>query len=264
MSGFSKEWLSLREPLDLAARNHDVEAAFCAELPRDGCRILDLGSGAGSTVAALSPVLPGPVEWILADHDPGLLRVAENRLYEPQPITISLQEIDLAKDLEQLPFAEVDAVTTSAFLDLVSADFLTRLVACVVTSKKPFLASLSYDGRMSLAESNELDDDVRLAVNHHQTTDKGFGPALGPQAAGRATELFRSSGYRVVEGWSNWDAGSLDGGFLTELLSGCVRVAGESGLEAHRLDQWWDMRQGQIADGSLSVSVGHVDFVAML
>jgi hypothetical protein len=54
VSGFSATWLALREPLDLAARNKEVEAAFFEALPAEDPKILDLASGAGSTVAALA------------------------------------------------------------------------------------------------------------------------------------------------------------------------------------------------------------------
>jgi len=58
MSGFSSKWLSLREPLDIAARNRAVEQSFLEQLPGGSPKILDLASGAGSTVAALKDRLP--------------------------------------------------------------------------------------------------------------------------------------------------------------------------------------------------------------
>lgn len=44
------------------------------------------------------------------------------------------------------------------------------------------------------------------------------------------------SGYRVVEGWLDWDVGFWDSGFLIEFFFGCVCVVGESGLEVYWLD----------------------------
>lgn len=263
MSGFSKDWLALREPLDLAARNSAVENVFCAELEKTGGRILDLGSGAGSTIAALSQVLKRPVDWVLSDNDKALLDAAAQRIYDPSPASVSLLETDLSRDLEQLPFKEADGVTTSAFLDLVSVSFLDRLATCIVSADLPFLASLSYDGRMVLTPGDRLDKDISSAINRDQITDKGFGPALGPAAAEYMIELLRSHGYAVTEGRSDWKAGAEEGEFLIEYLSGCAGVARRAGVNGADMERWWDRRRSQIADRALSVSVGHVDFAAI-
>ena len=59
MSGFSAEWLALREPYDLRARNPAVLDAVAAFLkPRPSVRVVDLACGTGSTLRALSPHLP--------------------------------------------------------------------------------------------------------------------------------------------------------------------------------------------------------------
>ena len=157
MSGFSAEWLALREPLDLAARNAAVEAAFFDCLPARPLRILDLASGAGSTVAALDGRLPRKADWLLTDHDPDLLKTAAARFEGAGRGNIELRRVDLAADLETLPFADVDAVTTSAFLDLVSEDFLVRLADILALSGKPFLSGWLRVGRKAGLDTARLD-----------------------------------------------------------------------------------------------------------
>lgn len=262
MSGFSSEWLALREPFDLAARNVDVEAEFLARLPAGPVHVLDLASGAGSTPAALDRKLNQRADWLLTDHDPDLLEVAGMRWREDAPGRVSIRPVDLARDLEQLPFGDVDAVTTSAFLDLVSEEFLVRLADQVVEAQKPFLASLTYDGRTAFEPRHALDDDLRKALNADQKTDKGFGRGLGPDAARRAIELFQAKGYRVVHGTSDWRTGPQSDGFLREFLGGWIRVGRQSGLEGTALDAWWQGRLRQIGAGELTVTVGHIDFSA--
>jgi SAM-dependent methyltransferase len=263
MTGFSPEWLALREPVDLAARNEAVEIAFFAALGSDRLRILDLASGAGSTVSALSRrrgrSVGSSVEWLLTDYDPALLEVAGQRWQE----CVTTRQIDLARDLEKLPFTEVDAVTTSAFLDLVSESFLVRLVEQVVQAKKPFLASLTYDGRAAFAPQLAFDAAVLNAHNTHQLSDKGFGAALGPAAAGRAIQLFEDHGYRVVQGRSDWQADHGSANFLRELLEGWHNVGRQVALDEAELEDWWSQRQRQIGSGALSLTVGHVDFAAL-
>ncbi|PVB60680.1 class I SAM-dependent methyltransferase [Labrenzia sp. 011] len=262
MSGFSSEWLALREPLDLAARNAGVEEAFLAQLPERPLRILDLASGAGSTIAALQGKFRQPVNWLLTDHDPALLEVAAARWDRGAASGVETRQVDLAGDLEGLPLADVEAVTTSAFLDLVSDEFLLRLTDRIVRSGKPFLASLTYDGRTAFEPSHPFDAEMCASLNAHQKSDKGFGPALGPDAAARAAGLFEDRGYRVVRGPSDWQAGSAASGFLQEFLQGWVRVGRETGLDKTALEAWWRDRQNKIRSGELHAEVGHLDFAA--
>ena len=59
MSAFSREWLALREPYDLAARNPAVLTTLAATLAdRDSLAIVDLACGAGATLRAISSRLP--------------------------------------------------------------------------------------------------------------------------------------------------------------------------------------------------------------
>jgi hypothetical protein len=220
---------------------------------------MDLASGAGSTVSALARHRSTSIEWLLTDYDPALLEVAGQRWQD----RVTTRQIDLASDLEELPFAEVDAVTTSAFLDLVAEPFLVRLVDQVVKARKPFLASLTYDGRAVFTPQLSLDAALLTAHNTHQLSDKGFGPALGPAAAMRAIELFRDRGYKVVQGRSDWQADSSSADFLKELLGGWCNVGREVALDEAELAQWWSLRQEHITSGQLTLSVGHVDFTAL-
>ena len=122
MSGFSAEWLALREPYDLRARNPTVLDAVAAALePLASVRIVDLACGTGSTVRALSPPLPARQSWKLVDNDLGLLAraAATPRAKQVAATTVPL---DLNRDLEAALDGPIDLVTTSALLDLVSED----------------------------------------------------------------------------------------------------------------------------------------------
>src|SRR5262249_41692123 len=72
----------------------------------------------------------------------------------------------------------LDLVTTSALPDLVSPEWLDRLVAEVAARRLPFYAALTYDGRAVAAPPQRFDDELLAGFNLHQRTDKGFGPAL--------------------------------------------------------------------------------------
>ena len=76
----------------------------------------------------------------------------------------------------------VDLVTTSALLDLVSAEWLERLAVEAAARRLPVYAALTYQGSASLDPAEPFDLEVIAAVNRHQRRDKGFGLALGPEA----------------------------------------------------------------------------------
>ena len=74
MSGFSVDWLTLREPYDLRARSREVIAAVAASVAAlPSVNVVDLACGTGATVRALTAHLPSRQVWRLADNDLGLL-----------------------------------------------------------------------------------------------------------------------------------------------------------------------------------------------
>src|SRR5581483_1529854 len=181
---FSADWLALREPYDRRARNGEVVAAVATALAAlPSVQVVDLACGTGSTVRALSEHLPRRQNWRLADNDLGLLARAK-AMPLADGVTITAVPVDLNRDLEAALDGPVDLVTTSAFLDLVSRDWLDRLVTEIAARAIPIYAALTYDGRVDISPRDPGDAAIIAAVNKHQTTDKGFGAALGPGAAG--------------------------------------------------------------------------------
>ena len=263
MSGFSAEWLALREPLDLRARNaHVLDAVAAAFQGRQALSIVDVGSGTGSTVRALSARLPKAQAWKLVDNDPVLL--SEAFAYErPAGVAVETQQFDLNGDVGPLFDGGVDLVTASALLDLVSEPWLANLAAAAAARSLPVYMALTYDGRATFSSVDPVDAAVVSAVNAHQRGNKGFGPALGPRAAGSAARIFRTLGYSIVQGESDWIANAADTKFQIELLSGWLHAAGEmGGLSRDTLDGWFSRRRAAAEAGELTLTVGHVDFFA--
>jgi SAM-dependent methyltransferase len=260
MSGFSAQWLALREPYDQAARNRlvldAVAAAFAGVSP---VAVTDLGSGTGSTMRAIAPLLPALQSWRLIDNDETLLVAARRAL--PAGANVATVAFDLARDLEHA-FGACDLVTTSALLDLVSTAWLDRLVASMVRLSRPLYAALSYDGAAVLAPASRHDAIVISSVNCHQLTDKGFGPALGPHAAQTAPERFRRAGFSVVEGRSDWNFGVEDRDIQMEMLTGWAAAAAEIGIARSMLAEWLRERRDHVESGRSTMRVGHVDFFA--
>ena len=263
MSGFSAQWLTLREPYDLRARNRTVLDAVAASLKSHrSVGIVDLACGTGSTLRALSPHLLARQNWKLIDNDLDLLARA-TAVPLANDAAVTAIPLDLDRDLEAALDGAVDLVVTSALLDLVSDTWLDRLAVAMTAHSIPFYAALSYDGRTVFTPADPLDTAIIAAVNAHQLTDKGFGPALGPAAAGFAIAAFEALGYSVVHGTSDWAIGPDDRDLQHEVLSGWADAAHEIGaLSLADTTAWLTRRRDAVTAGRASLVVGHVDFFA--
>jgi hypothetical protein len=236
VTGFAREWLALRAPYDAAARSIGLARRFAAALPARP-RLVDLAAGSGANRRWLAAHLPSATRWILVDDDQALLDgVADARV------------LDLAAALEEI--ARVDGATCSALLDLVSVDWLRRLVAWL--DGRPLLAALSVDGRLGFAPEDGEDAAVIAAFAADQRRDKGFGPALGAAAPDALAALLREAGYRVETAASDWELGPGDGAMLRAMIDGLASVAVNT-------KGWRARRRQQAREGRLHLTVGHVD-----
>lgn len=291
MSGFSLEWLRQREPFDLAARNRDCVASFASALGRCAARplrVLDLAAGSGASFRALAPLIGIDQHWTLTDSDAGLLAAQSVEIAhwaaaagwsnQARPGAVSGSQvhageacwiaqgrvIDLARQLDAIDFTTFDAVTTSAFLDLVSGAWLDRLARLLAEAKLPLLAMLNVDGKRLWHPALPDDAAVLAAFARHQTGDKGFGPALGLAAAPYLAQVLRNAGYEVNLARSDWHIGPDARTMLDPLLDDTVRAACEAHPDqASRFARWGAARRSQLNEGALALEVGHLDLLAL-
>ena len=81
MSGFSPEWLALREPADHRARDGLLSMALADRLQsKPIVRVVDLGCGSGSNIRATYATLGREQHWTLVDYDARLLAAARATL----------------------------------------------------------------------------------------------------------------------------------------------------------------------------------------
>ncbi len=260
---FSADWLALREPFDRRARNPDVLAAIKAAFAgAQDIAVVDLACGTGSTLRAVSPHLSARQNWRLVDNDLSLLARAAPPAALPNVSAVTAP-VDIAHDLEAALDGHLDLVTTSALLDLVSAEWLERFVVETAARRLPVYAALTYDGRITLDPTDPIDAALIDSVNKHQHTNKGFGPALGPDAAAAAVASFERVGYAVAQGPSDWAFGPGDREIQTEIISGWASAAREiAGPPLGELLAWVTRRRDLIASGRSTMRVGHVDLFA--
>ena len=254
MSGFSAEWLALREPADTAARSSAL-AAFVA--PNAGRafqgRLLDLGGGTGANIRYLASRLPSPQMWTLIDDDQALLAKA--------PPHVLTHRADLNRVLDDGELFEGSALlTASALLDLVSERWLAKLVLRCKATAAAALFALNYDGRIACSPEDPEDEDIRKLVNQHQRTDKGFGPALGPDSGARAIALLSAAGYTTRQERSDWKLTSDMRALQRELVTGWAGAASDiAPAKTPAITAWRTRRLAHIDAGRSRIVVGHLD-----
>jgi len=286
-SGFSPEWLALREPLDAQARAPALARLLRQRLSSDTpLRVVDLATGTGANLRWLAPHLGGAQEWLMVDHDRELLRVLpaalgawageagyeaevrDNRVCIAAPsfhARVGVEHLDLVRQLGDLPLGNCRLVTASALLDLVSATWLASLAGRARAAGCDLLFALSYDGRMALAPREPDDDRLRALVNRHQRSDKGFGPALGPSAGAGAADVLRDLGYAVWTRPSDWHIEPRQRAVQDALITAWASAARELEPFAGReIDAWLSRRRGHLNAGRSRITVGHQDLLALL
>jgi SAM-dependent methyltransferase len=278
MSGFSADWLALREPADHAGRNGELLDALAAHFAgRQEVAIVDLGCGTGSNLRATAAHLPPRQRWLLVDHDPALLAAARVRLgrwaeagaeagdglrlrHGGRELHVSFRQADLASDLEHVLASEADLVTAAALFDLVSEAWIERFAKGVASRGAAVYAALTYDGVEIWTPPHPADAEILAAFNDHQRNDKGFGPSAGPQAPAVLARALRAFAYAVRTGASptpfdrDGDAAVIRD--IVDCVSAAARDIGH--VPASRIAEWVRAR----AAGA-SCTIGHTDLLAL-
>ena len=261
--------------------------------PDSRLRIIDLGAGTGSNLRYMAPLLGGAQDWLLVEHDPvlraaqagcmrawagssGLQAVAADALamasgtLPPAGEALVLSgpqfdcrlrgaALDLATQLEDLPLTTGALVCASALLDLVSESWLRALAGRAEKAAVPVWFALTYDGRIECEPAEPEDPRVRQLFNTHQRTDKGFGLALGPDAAWMADQVFTEHGYRTWSRRSDWNIGPGQRELQQALVDGWFEAASQIAGPDPALRDWLRRRLAHIETGRSRLLVGHVD-----
>lgn len=251
---FSADWLALRADADSRARDAGMATRLAKSLPAGPLRILDLGSGTGANLNALSPALPQSQHWVLTDNDTALLE----RVAPPDGVSCDRVTLDLSRDLSALFAPAPDLVTASAFFDLCGPGIIDRIVANTVATGAAFYTVLTYDGREVWTPPHPLDADALAAFHADQRSDKGLGPALGPDATDHLTKAFEAASYDVFVAQSDWELTQNQDADLIRALATGSASAVQSTLGVAKAQEWSTARQDAKA-----VMIGHQDLLAL-
>jgi SAM-dependent methyltransferase len=293
VTGFSVDWLALREPYDREARGmaaHSLELNSLASRLRGGdptLAVLDLACGTGANLRELAPRLSGSQQWTLVDHDPKLLEAlpgvlvawasANDFLFQAKAASMRVEGpgwtaevhplcIDLALELGSLPFGGSRLVTASALLDLVSAPWLDALFGRVRSAGAAVLFALNVDGRVAWDPPIAGDEEVDRLFALHQRRDKGFGPALGVQAVSLAVSRLSAMGYGIVQATSDWRIDASEEAQAAAMLAAMVEGMGAAAIEqdptARSSVSEWIQRRIAVLDKT-HLRVGHQEILAV-
>lgn len=295
-AAFDMEWLNLRELADHRFRSRELvqladrllgqrsrtrvaggPGGSAGDSPADSvpAAILDLASGSGSNMRFVAPLLNGPQRWLLCDVDAALLDCAiggSAGAMEAQGnanrLTATSRVIDLARVIPmQADGRTPDLVTASALLDLVSDDWLARLVERFSDADPAplFLAATVYNGDVRFSPQDPEDEAVLAAFQADMRRDKGFGPALGDRAPAAAEMLLSRRGFHIIMRDSTWrldeDLSAAIGSHrFTELCRRQLQFfADAAGTDARG---WLQRRLAQLRSRRLQILIGHCDLLA--
>lgn len=249
-------WLEEREIADVRSRNLELAKAF-AMVVKSTDQVFDLGCGTMSNFRYLDPLLSMNQNWIGVDHDPGMLRRSEPLVPRTR---VQLREMNLATGVRTLPQGPGFAFTASAFLDLVSKEWIDQFAAHCKDS--PILIAMSTAGQPEWSPIHELDEPIRLRIKSHQNSDHGFGPSLGADAACYLVDQLRHYGCRVVVRETNWILDSRDGTLLSMMIDGIERRV-QSVQDPVDAQVWADRRRLELLKAELRLTVRHLDLLSI-
>lgn len=287
------DWLALREGADARARSAELAGRLRDHLvatrnPGAPLVIRDLGCGTGSMGRWLVPRLPGPQHWFLHDRDRELLTRAHRGLPATAQDGTRVRVDTVPGDVTALVPVDLDGttvVTASALLDLLTAEEVDRIAAVCTAAGCAALLTLTVVGQVAFEPAEELDGVFADAFNAHQRRTVAGRRLLGPDAGAAAVEAFEGRGAVVETRPSPWrltscrrEAHGLDDGsslprrtgsapgseLLEEWLRGWISAACEQRPQlARHAGGYLQRRLAAIAAGELSVTVGHLDVLAL-
>ncbi|HUC67518.1 MAG TPA: class I SAM-dependent methyltransferase [Stellaceae bacterium] len=288
MSGFSLEWLRLRAPFDRAARDMGLARRFAGALRRPAdrpLRLVDLGTGTGANARMLAPVIGGDQDWLLIDDDAVLLGfcAAEQIAWAAREgwgvekagdaviihaagarWRFAARRLDLRRE-PALALADApDGLAFSALADLVSAAWIDALAQVLERRRVPLLSALAVDGRRQWQPADATDRLLYEAFARHQQRDKGFGPPLAGAATVYLGARFAAAGYAVSTAPSDWRVGPEHRALLAAVIEAERRAASDVHPEvAADFAQWAERRRSALDAGTLSLTIGHRDLLAL-
>jgi hypothetical protein len=162
---------------------------------------------------------------------------------------------NLSSNLESVLALPTDLLTAAAFFDLVAEHWLERFCGLL---RSPLYTVLTYNGQEIWHPPEPMDAAMLKAFHAHQQTDKGFGVAAGPNAAGVMEALLKARGFAVSSAQSPWKLAAADRNLIEQLAIGSASAVLETKqVSAEEVSAWRQSRS--LAQ---TCEIGHTDLYA--
>ncbi len=191
MTGFSADWLTLREPFDMRARN--PVSSRCGR--RFACGT-SFGADRrsclrhGIDVARVERATSTPAKLDNLSTTISACWRARRQQQHSDDVVVTAVPLDLNRDLEAALDGPVDLVTTSALLDLVSEPWLERLAVEIAARTIPLYAALSYDGTDRSRSARSARCSYHCGRQCAPAHGQGLRPRAGTGRGGRRDRAF--------------------------------------------------------------------------
>jgi SAM-dependent methyltransferase len=278
------QWLELRIPYDVKARNLNVEKSCLEYLQKlKKLKIIDLGSGTGANCRYYFSKVSQEQDWAMVDENPEFLEIAIDKLnawalqnrYESEVqdsklvLRNQVQKITIQTivgsilDLENLIDLEAfDLAVSNAIFDLFSEKQFQTLLECLKKYKLPLLSTINYTGMNFVPQT---DEDARFIDYYHNYMKRPqyFGKAMGPECDSFMLETIKNTYTKVIQGESLWEISYKDPIFLQSILAfmeESIPEILEDTATQNELSIWLLEKKQMIVENRLNCNITHQDF----
>ena len=138
------------------------------------------------------------------------------------------------------------------------APWIKTFCAALIARNLPLYTVLTYDGVEIWRPEHKADAAMLAAFHAHQASDKGFGPAAGPNAVAALSEAFGAAEWEIQVGQSAWMLDKKDSALVAMLAEGSAGAVAETRkVPAADIASWLASRRKASA-----CVIGHEDFFA--
>jgi len=280
-------WLALRYDLDCRSRNSVLEKKFIDKMNAiQKPQILDIGSGSGTNILRLAPMINGCQNWTMIDRDVDLVsRIDSHYKSVSQKPAFGVTELsnhsicfgeskvnyaaitgDFLDPENEIWHEKFDAVVANAVFDLLSEKQFSQFVEIAKEkwqeSKPIFYFTINLAEKISFEPVATDDLNYLPLFQNHMERPQFFGSSMGAKSARVMKQVLVESGFSVEDLSSDWNIQRNEKALLTanfDFIEDAVLTMCE---KTHECEQWIKSVREKINDEKTGLLITHNDILA--